>query len=568
MGIYLNPGMEMFEKAIRSEIYIDKTEMIHYLNTVLNTEQQYVSVSRPRRFGKTMAANMICAYYDRSIDSRPVFRKYRLSAARTASKAECGRKTLAWDVYLNRFDVIYLNMMDFLGAGETVRDMIGYLNEEVTEELREAYPDVRYGSRSDLRTVMSRIHAQTKRQFVIVIDEWDCVFREYTNAKFQDDQKAYLDFLRDLLKDKKYVALAYMTGILPIKKYGKHSALNMFREFSMTSPKQLAGYFGFTDEEVTELCKEHRINYDEIKRWYDGYLLSNKASVGLIDGSGETGEIQPQLYNDTGRSYHIYSPLSVVSAVTDRKLENYWNETETYEALETYINRNYGGLKEFVTILMRGERMGIDISNYQNDMTTFHSRDDILTLLIHLGYLGYDSAAREVFVPNEEIKAVFRSSTQGDEWDVLFGILNRSQKLLEATWEGDQETVAELIEAAHQRAGNQTYHSEAALSYAIRLAYFNAEQYYTLIPEMQAGKGYADLVYLPSPKHGDKPALLVELKYEKDADTAITQIYRQRYPDALEHYKGNMILVAINYDREQSNHKVGFKHHSCVIERA
>lgn len=558
MGTYLNPGSKSFEEAIATEIYVDKTGMIGYLNSVLGTKMKYISVSRPRRFGKTMAADMICAYYDRSTGSRALFERFRLADQKIMARSSDGTREMEWDVYLNQFDVLRLNMIDFLTDSKDVEDMISYLNEDVMEELKEAYPDVRYGNRLNLRTVMSRIYGQTGRQFVIVIDEWDCVFREYNRANDEEQQKAYLDFLRDWLKDKEYIALAYITGILPIKKYGKHSALNMFNECSMTYPMQLAEYVGFTEKEVQELCETYQLRYEEIKKWYDGYILSNCMAKELVKDTSEA---------DGGNVYHIYSPLSVVKAVTSGMTLNFWNETETYEALEKYINKNYGGLKEDVALLMNGQRRAVDISNYQNDMLTFHSRDDVLTLLIHLGYLGYDSAAKEVFIPNEEIRAVFRSSTKGREWEILFRTLEQSQKLLEATWAGDQEKVARLVEAAHQKAGNQTYNSEAALGYAIRLAYFNAEQYYTVIPEMQSGKGYADLVYLPSPAYPDKPAMLIELKYEKDADTAIDQIHRQRYPDSLEHYKGNLILVAINY-KKVSNGNENFKHHTCVIERA
>ena len=208
----------------------------------------------------------------------------------------------------------------------------------------------------------------------------------------------------------------------------------------------------------------------------------------------------------------------------------------------------------------------MDITGYQNDMTTFHSKDDILTMLIHLGYLGFDSSTKEVFIPNKEVLDVFKSSTKNSrDWTVTFRALQNSRKLLEATWNLDKETVAELLEAAHDKAGNKTYHSEAGLSYAVQLAYYAAQDLYTIIPELDTGKGYADLAYIP--KDSKYPAMLIEFKYEKDADTAISQIHRQKYPERLELYKGNLILVGINYDRTLSNDSVEFKHHSCEIEK-
>ena len=247
-------------------------------------------------------------------------------------------------------------------------------------------------------------------------------------------------------------------------------------------------------------------------------------------------------------------------------IDNYWNETENYEALQQYVDWNFDGLKEDVAVLMNGGRVSIDITRYQNDMTSFHSKDDILTMFIHLGYLGYQRETKQVFIPNKEVLDVFKSSTKNREWTATFRALANSQKLLEATWNLEIETIAELLEAAHDKAGNKAYHSEAGLSYAVQLAYYAAQDLYTIIPELDTGKGYADLAFIPLKP--DIPALLIELKYEKDADTAIAQIKRQKYPDRLNLYKGNLILVGINYDRKLSGEGEEFKHHSCEIERA
>lgn len=554
MGTYLNPGKAAFEEAVNSEIFIDKTEMISYLNTVVRTKQKYVSVSRPRRFGKTMAADMICAYYDREADSRSLFEKCKIS------KVNREEYSLNWDGYLGQFDVLRLVMTEFMQDSDSINDMLGYLSEEVISELQDAYPDVRYGNRVNIRTVMNKIYGSKNKQFVIIIDEWDAIFREYKEDK--EGQKKYLDFLRDWLKDKEYIALAYMTGILPIKKYGKHSALNMFDEYSMIFPMQLAPYAGFTEAEVIGLCNRYGRNYEQISDWYDGYRVSDTIPPDpdheMLLTTGKSPE---------AKKYSLYSPLSVVKAMRSGFVNNYWNETETYEALQQYIDWNFEGLKEDVAVLMEGGRIPVDITGYQNDMTTFHSKDDILTMLIHLGYLGYDSDRNELFIPNKEVLDVFKSSTKNSrDWTVTFRALQNSRKLLEATWNLDKEIVEDLLEAAHDKASNKTYHSEAGLSYAVQLAYYAAQDLYTIIPELDTGKGYADLAYIPKePKY---PAMLIEFKYEKDADTAISQIHRQKYPDRLELYKGNLILVGINYDRTISNDSVEFKHHSCNIEKA
>ena len=552
MGTYLNPGKMRYQMAANSEVFIDKSEMILYLNSVINTSQRFVSVFRPRRFGKTMAADMLCAYYDREADGRALFEKFKISDNKTKEKG------LKWDAYLGKFDVIRIVMTDLFRNGVKIDAALEKLQKLIIRDLSKKYLEVDFFDKTDLLQSIQDVYSEKKTQFVIIIDEWGAIFREYKEDK--EGQKKYLDFLRDWLKDKEYISLAYMTGILPIKKYGKHSALNMFTEYSMIQPMQFAPYVGFTSEEVEKECKEKILDFSGFKSWYDGYRLSNNVSAEMIP---EGASVDTSIYRD----YEIYSPYSVVNAMISRQFANYWNQTETYEALRQYIDWNFDGLKEDVAILMDGGRVPVDVTGYQNDMTTFNSKDDILTMLIHLGYLGYDSDKKELFVPNKEVLEVFKSSTKNSrDWTVTFRALQNSQKLLEATWNCEKKKVAELLEVAHDKAGNKTYHSEAGLSYAVQLAYYAAQDLYTIVPEMDTGKGYADLAYIPrEPKY---PAMLIEFKYEKDADTAISQIHRQKYPDRLELYKGNMILVGINYDRKVSSESVEFKHHSCEIERA
>lgn len=552
MGTYLNSGNTRFKQAVESEIYRDKTDLILYINSLVLTEQKYVCVSRPRRFGKTITANMLAAYYDRYADSRRLFENKKI--------ATDGKGIDQWDKYLGKFDVVKIIMTDFVKKDKTAEEMLKKLQLLVMRDVLNQYSDVDFFDREDLIQSMSDVYAQTGHQFVIIIDEWDAIFREKKSDS--EGQRVYLDFLRDWLKDKDYVALAYMTGILPIKKYGKHSALNMFDEYSMIFPMQMAKYTGFTDDEVDDLCNQYGREHEEIKNWYDGYEM-----YGIIPPKS-IGEQSSSVSEDPGQEkWSIYSPLSVVKAIQTGRIQNYWNQTETYQALSEYICRNYDGLKEDVAVLMAGNRISVSIDNYQNDMTTFHSKDDIFTLLIHLGYLAYDIDKKEVYIPNNEILAEFEASTKQDDWSVVFKALENSQKLLEATWNKDAAKVSELVEKAHDKANNKTYNSEAALSYAIQLAYYNAQNYYTLIQEMDTGKGYADLVYIPSPKYPDKPVLLIELKYDKDAATAIDQIRKRNYPDNLEKYKGNIIIVGINYENDVSS-KQGYKHHDCIIEEA
>ncbi len=546
MGIYLNPGTQQFQKALNGPIYVDKSLLIAEVNALVNTPHGYLCVSRPRRFGKSMAAEMICAYYGTGMDNRGLFETLKLA------------HSPEWDKFLGQFDVIRLVMTDFINASTTVEKAINRIAMRVLDDLHEAYPNVRYDE-EDLIYSLSKFSQASKRQYVIVIDEWDCVFRER-----QDDltgQKPYLDWLRSLLKDQGDIALAYMTGILPVKKYGKHSALNMFDEYSMTSPLQLAPFTGFTEEEVQELCGKYGMSFPSIKDWYDGYLVYDK---GIVDDR-DRAEAYP-FKRESAKQYHLYAPLSVVNALRNGQIKNYWNATETYEALAEYIRMDFDGLKEMVALLMDGKHLPVKLTTYQNDMTSMTCRDDVLALLIHLGYLGYDQLTGEVFIPNREIHDVFATSTPSSNWSSTMRALHNSQQLLEAVWAGDEEMVAGLLEAAHDQTGNRTYNSEAALSYAVQLAFYKAQDEYTLFPEVDTGRGYADLIYIP--KHPIHPALLVELKYRQDADTAIEQIKRQKYPSRLEHYKGNLILVGISYDHSANPSAPNFKHHSCKMLRA
>ena len=546
MGIYLNPGCERYYQTLNSEIYVDKTEMIAYLNKLVRTEQKYVSVSRPRRFGKSIAANMLAAYYGKG-DSRSLFEGLKIAHHED------------WDRYLNHFDVIRLVMTQFIKANRNIEESLELLCQRVLDDLSESYPEVKYDP-NDLNYSMERFYRKTGVPFVIIIDEWDAIFRE--QKEDIEGQKYYLDFLRNWLKDQEYVALAYMTGILPIKKYGKHSALNMFDEYSFIAPMQLAPYTGFTEDEVKSLCDKYGRSYEGIKDWYDGYDVTDVLSSDLNYEMQNTGiELKPVHYS-------IYSPLSVVKAVSTGIIQNYWNKTESYEALAEYIKMDFDGLKDAVALLMDGGRVMVDISSYQNDMTSFHGRDDVLTMLIHLGYLGYDIASREVFIPNNEILNEFKTSTKFDEWIDTFKSFKKSQEVLKATWDCDEEKVAELLEWFHDTTDNKTYNSEAALSYAIKMAYYAAQKYYTMIQELDSGKGYVDIVYLPSPKYPDKPVLLIELKYDKTRQTAVDQIRLKKYPQTLEHYEGNILIVGINYDKDVSSTSVEFKHHSCLIEKA
>ena len=520
MGVYINPGSGKFERAIRSEIYIDKTELISKTNKVLGTEQCYVCVSRPRRFGKSMTANMLVAYYEKDIDTSNIFNDYKIAS------------DLSYQKHLNQYDVIALNIQNFLSVTSDVREMIDLIQDELMDELKETFPDIIPNRIKVLSMALDKIYAKTKKRFVFIIDEWDCIFRERKND--EEQQKQYLDFIRNLLKDKDYVSLAYMTGILPIKKYGTHSALNMFYEYSMTEPDSFEEYVGFTEPEIRLLCDKYQKDFNEMKSWYDGYSFVNTP--------------------------HIYNPKSVVESITRNKYGNYWTRTETYEALKVYIEMNFDGLKDAVISMLAGGRIHIDIGMFQNDMTTFKTRDDVMTLLVHLGYLAYDQTNSEVYIPNMEIREEFRLAIEGAKWDDVIHMVKQSENLLKSTWAMDEKTVENMIDTVHMdNTSILTYNDENSLSCVISLAYYNASNYYNKVREFPTGLGFADIVFIPK-KNVDKPAMIVELKNSQSAKGAIQQIKDKKYIAGLSEYKGNVLLVGINYDKST-------KKHQCVIEK-
>lgn len=408
MGIYLNPGNDGFVRAVRSEIYVDKTGLISCTNRYMNTEQQYICVSRPRRFGKSMAVQMLAAYYSCGCDSGELFSGLEI------------KNVPSFQEHLNRHQVLLLNMQQFL-IGAKKQSVTEYLEQEVLEE-------------------------------------------------------------------------------------------------------------------VQGLCDRYGMDFTEAGSWYDGYQFT--------------------------RFQHIYNPKSVVEAMHRHKFSNYWTSTETYDALKIYMDMDFDGLRADIVQMLGGEHIRVNTLSFQNDMCSLRTKDDVLTLLIHLGYLAYDSVKEEAFIPNREIIREFESAMNAGGWQEVMRILKASERLLEDTLCCDEECVAHGLDRAHTEAASiLTYNDENSLSCAIGLAYYSARKDYKMIRELPTGRGFADVVFLPLP-FCNKPALVVELKYDKSASTAIQQIKDRKYTQALEGYFGEVLLVEMNYDKGGKN-----KAHSCVIEK-
>ncbi|MCD8221474.1 MAG: ATP-binding protein [Clostridiales bacterium] len=528
MGAYLDSGNEGF-RTIRNSIYVDKTGLIEYINSTINTPFRMTCFSRPRRFGKSFAAKMLCAYYDKSCDSQDLFKDLKIA------------EFVGFERYRNRFDVIYLDITWFLSRTQgTGCNVIQEIQTAVITELREAFPDNVHDNEISLPDALFHVSQKTGNKFIIIIDEWDAIFRE---AKNNDAlQKEYIQLLRALFKGgqttDRMIAAAYMTGILPIKKYGTQSALTDFREFTMIEPLGLSEYVGFTEKEVLALCTKYGLDFNEMKQWYDGYTLS------------ETGS--------------VYNPNSVMSAVMFKKFKSYWKLSETYEDLKGYISWNFDGLKDAIVEMLSGGQVRVNVSRFQNDMTSFRSKDDILTLLIHLGYLAYEETSGKACIPNREVFEVFQDAVEGDGWEKVEKALSASEDLLNATICKDCTAVENALEEIHESNFSiLRYNDESSLSCAITLAYYTARNDYEIVRELPAGKGFADIAFIPY-RSSDKPAMIVELKYDKNADTAIRQIRENRYGGRLKDYAGRVLLVGINYDKDAKGKNA--KKHTCIIE--
>ena len=533
MALYLNVGNESFQESLNSIIYVDKSPLIEILNRSIKTKNKYFCLSRPRRFGKSVTAQMICSYYAKGQDCSPLFDDLEIASFDDYKK------------HLNQYDVISINISDeFSRASHNVKSMTDILTKSIVRELKEEYPNCAISSPEFLDLTLQEVYNYSKVPFVFVIDEWDCIMRE--KKEDPDSLKQYLEWLKAIFKDKPYVGLAYMTGILPIKKYGFHSALNMFAEYSMTEPLNLGQYIGFTEREVQSLCNEFKMNFNQMQQWYDGYSFTDVP--------------------------HIYNPNSVVKSISRKRFGSYWTKTETFESLQEYIDMNMEGLRDDIVKLIAGEDVVVNVAKFQNDMVTFKTKNDVLTLLIHLGYLAIkpDSDIRvdniskfAVHIPNEEIKMEFRNIVEDNEkYSGVYNLISKSYDLLNDIWSLNSDAVAKVFDEAHQdHTSILTYNDENSLSCVISLSLvLSTTDTYNVIRELPTGKGYANLVYLP--KSGvNKPALLIELKYDKSAQTAITQIKEKNYLQFFKNYKGEVLLVGINYSKDT-------KTHQCIIERA
>ena len=521
MGIYLNPGNDNFRSMLKAPIYVDKTMMLKTINDFIDRDNKYICVSRPRRFGKTIAQNMIASYYSKGCDSHDLFQKLKIS------KAE------GYEEKLNKYNVIKIDLNSEYQNSRNKDKLITTLEADIADEMKDQFPGCDIRRDDSLARNILRVFAATAETFIILIDEYDVLVREQVpQALFNE----FLSFLNGLFKSdtmRPAISLAYLTGILPIVRDKIQSKLNNFEEYTILNARELTVFVGFIPDEVKALCEEYRMSYEDCRRWYDGYYQNG---------------------------YEIYNPESVVKSMQDKKYSNYWGKTSSYRVISDRLEENFRGSKDAVIRMLAGEEVPVNVSQYLNTMDCFATLDDALTYLIHIGYLAYNEEEESCRIPNLEIRKEWANAVAVmSEQEITDRIIKASKDLLKATLAGDEDAVAKALDESHIHVtSNRSYNNEDALHSAIYLAYIYALNIYTVIKEMTTGKGFADVVFIPFAP--DMPAMIIELKHNKCAESALDQIKDKKYFDSLKDYKGGLLFVGVSYDEKD-------KTHVCRIER-
>ncbi len=526
---YLNPGGSEFKSAIEDEIYVDKTMIISELNKLVGKKSsRFVCMTRPRRFGKSYVGDLICAYYSRNCDSRALFDGLKLS------------QDPSFEMYLNKLDVIRIDLVGFYSNYPNERDnLIQIIASKIAVEFREQFPDIEIEEKYGLADILQKVYKYTGRKFVVFIDEYDVLIREKAS---EEQIKRYLDFLNGLFKDvvtQEAITLAYITGILPIVREKIQSKLNVFREYNFLRPGPFIEFMGFTEEETKELCERYDMNFEECKVWYDGYHLKN-----------------------TEKEISVFSPKSVTDALTSHEFGDYWSQTSTFEVVTDAMLYSNIDFKETILKLIDGKSEDVDITRYNNTME-FSTKDDVLTFCILLGYLNYNKDNETCNIPNSELRKQWEHvASEIESTKVVATLLKDSHNLLQATIARDTEKVAEGLEKAHDIVASiNGYNNESGFQTAITYAYYYAQNTYTLIREFPTGTGFADVAFIPKYPSEKYPAFIVELKVNGSTETAMKQIEDRKYGSNLLHYRGNMLLVTVNYDASTTGKK-----HSCQIK--
>ncbi|MGL4850203.1 MAG: AAA family ATPase [Clostridium sp.] len=517
MNLYLNGDkpFENYRELVNEEYFVDKSEMINLVSKKISTKSKYICVTRPRRFGKTSVADMLGAYYSKAVDSREVFGGLNVS------------KDCNYEKHINKYNVINISFNEIPENMRTYEEYIKNIVSEVKKELIEVF-ETKIVNENDS---LSRMITRTGEKFIFIFDEWDYIFN---NNLFKENQNEFLEFLRNLLKDQPYVALCYMTGVLPIKKYSSGSALNMFDEFTMLSDLRYGEYFGFTEEEVKKLCKnEKKISFEEISDWYNGYV----------------NEEDERLYN----------PRSVVKALQNKKCKSYWTNTGAMDEVINLIKYDVLEIRDDIIEMVSGGEIDITINEeFRAGQGAPRDKKEIYSAMIVLGFLSYYDGYLKI--PNKELMREFEKALEDKSFGYVAEIVEKSRTMLEATVNKDTKVIEKILHDIHNsEIPILQYNDENSLSCVLTLAYLSARDTYRVEREEKTGKGYADFTFHPRRKNDT--AFIVELKKDVKPEEAIKQIKEKEYIEKFKkENEGKRILaVAICYNSKE-------KEHQCIIE--
>ena len=517
LSLYLNTNkpFENYKNLYRSKYFVDKSAMIEKLSEVIETSDKYICVTRPRRFGKSSVTDMIGAYYSKAINSREIFDELNIS------------KTQDYEKHLNKFNVINISFNSISDYGNTYDDYIKMIRDTIKKDISSKYCNIRPNEYFNISSMLY----DTKDKFIFIFDEWDYIF---TNNLFEENQNDFLEFLRNLLKDQPYVALAYMTGVLPIKKYSSASALNMFDEFTFLKDRTFDQYFGFIQEEVVKLCdKNKNISFKQLEGWYNGY--------------------------QTATGVKVYNPRSVVKALQNSFCESYWTNTGAMDEVAEYLRYNTLDIRDDVIEMVAGEEIDIVINeDFRAGQGIPRNKEEIYSAMIVLGFLSYHDGYLRI--PNKELMREFEKALRDESFGYVAEIIENSKKMLKATINGDTETIVSILHDIHNsEIPILQYNDENSLSCVLTLAYLSARDIYRVEREEKTGKGYADFTFHPRRKN-DVP-FIVELKKDELPEVAIKQIKDKEYVQKLRQKDNSkkILAVAICYDSNS-------KEHRCKIE--
>lgn len=535
MGIYVNSktAYTLYKSETVKPYFIDKTMILKELFPLVEEGSNYLCITRPRRFGKTVMANMIASFFSKGRNAEDVFQTLQIYREKDCQK------------YMNQYTVIHITFNDLPRKCNSYEQYIDRIEDLLIEDLKKEYPDLSINEQYALWDILLGIHADKQEEkFIFVLDEWDFILHQ----KFvtEEDKTSYLLFLRNLLKDRPYISLVYMTGILPIAKYSSGSELNMFAEFTMTAEQRFSEYFGFTDEEVDALYERYlenevlpkMVTRDDLRMWYDGYHT-------------RIGE-------------RLYNPRSIVLSLSNNNTGNYWTSSGPYDEIFYYIENNIADVRDDLALMVSGIPVSAKIQEYAATSMNLQTRDEIFSAMVVYGFLTYENG--KVMIPNKELMGKFSDMIKKESsLGYVYRLAKESDRMLRATLDGDTDTMSKILEFAHDtEVPLLSYNNETELTAVVNLVYLAARDYYRVEREDKSGIGYVDFIFYPINKNAD--CIILELKVDHTPDEAIQQIKEKKYAFRFKgklgeesRYTGRILAVGIGYDKHQ-------KKHSCKVE--